>query len=76
MSDIYRQAFGAALPTATEPEPEPTIERIPRTYDGCTWYAHAVDGTGERIGATARTKRDALTRFSERWAMFAGKAAR
>ncbi|MDL5351155.1 hypothetical protein [Microbacterium sp. zg-YB36] len=66
----YRQPFGAPLPTATEPEPTPTVERIPRTVDGCTWYAYA-EHNGGRIGATARTKRDALVRFSAQWARFA-----
>lgn len=69
-TDTYRQTFGQAAPVSTIPEPTPTVERIPRTVDGCTWYAHA-EHDGERIGATARTKRDALARFSEQWGRFA-----
>lgn len=69
--DIYRQAFGEAPPAAKTPAPTPTIERIPRTVDGSTWYAHAQGPDGQTIGTTSRTKRDVLTRFSEQWARFA-----
>lgn len=69
--DIYRQTFGEAPPAAKTPAPTPTIERIPRTVDGSTWYAHAQGPDGQTIGATSRTKRDVLTRFSEQWARFA-----
>lgn len=70
-ADLYRHEFGATLPTPSAPEPVPAVERIPRTFDGCTWYAHAPATDGEKIGATARTRRDVLARFSEKWAMFA-----
>lgn len=69
-ADTYRQAFGEAAPVSMIPEPTPTVERIPRTIDGGTWYAYS-EHDGERIGATARTKRDVLTRFSEQWGRFA-----
>lgn len=71
ITDLHRQVFGAPAPVASQPEPTPTVERIPRTFDGCTWYAYADDASGERIGITARTKRDVLARFSEQWARFA-----
>ncbi|MGO2188869.1 MAG: hypothetical protein ACTH4Y_11575 [Microbacterium gubbeenense] len=67
---IYRQAFGEAPPTVTAPAPKPIVERIPKTVDGSTWFAYS-DDNGERIGATARTKRDALAGFTEQWARFA-----
>lgn len=51
--------------------PTPTIERIPKTIDGCTWYAWATKPDGTIIGATSRTKRDLLTEFSEQWSRFA-----
>jgi hypothetical protein len=69
-ADLYRQAFGQPAPVSPVPEPTPTVERIPRTVDGSTWYAYA-ERNGERIGATASTKRDALKRFSEQWGRFA-----
>lgn len=50
--------------------PTPTVTRIPRTVDGCTWYASAKDASGDTIGASARTKRDVLVRFSEQWERF------
>lgn len=71
MSTIYRQAFGAPLPVANSPEPVPTVERIPKTIDGCTWYASHPGPDGETIGATGRTKKRALESFSEQWARFA-----
>ena len=71
MTDTYyRQAFGQAAPVATIPEPVPTVERIPRTVDGSTWYAYS-DANGQRIGATSRTRKGALAQFSEQWARFA-----
>lgn len=70
-TDLFRQQFGTPAPTASAPEPTPTVERIPRTFDGCTWYAYANDANGERVGATASTRRGALARFSEQWGRFA-----
>lgn len=70
MTTTHRQAFGEAAPTSTIPTPEPIIERIPKTIDGSTWFAYS-DENGERIGATSRTKRDALVGFAEQWGRFA-----
>lgn len=70
-SGISRQVFGAPVPVATGPAPAPTIERIPRTVDGCTWYAYAFTASGDKVGATARTKRDALLGFADQWTRFA-----
>lgn len=51
--------------------PTPTIERIPKTIDGCTWYAYVTKDDGTVIGATSRTKRDLLSEFAEQWGRFA-----
>lgn len=51
--------------------PTPTIERIPKTVDGCTWYAWATKPDGTIVGETSRTKRDLIPAFYEQWARFA-----
>lgn len=51
--------------------PIPNIERIPKTFDGCTWYAWATKPDGTVIGATSRTKRDLIPAFNEQWNRFA-----
>lgn len=51
--------------------PTPTIERIPKTRDGCTWYAWATKPDGTVIGETSRTKRDLIPQFNAQWERFA-----
>lgn len=55
--------------------PSPTIERIPKTIDGCTWYAWALKPDGTIVGETSRTKRDLIPAFNEQWARFANTDA-
>lgn len=49
--------------------PTPTVERIPRTVDGGTWYASVTTENGT-IGATGRTKKAALAYFQDQWIRF------
>lgn len=55
--------------------PTPTIERIPKTIDGCTWYAWATKPDGTIVGETSRTKRDLIPAFNEQWVRFSGTDA-
>jgi len=50
----------------------PIVDRIPRTIDGCTWYAYSDQSAHGRIGATGRTKASALDNFAEQWERFGG----
>lgn len=68
--NIHRQAFGAEAPTTDVPMPELTIERIPKTIDGCTWHVFTHRADGVEIGATGRTRKAALEEMEMKWAMF------
>ena len=52
--------------------PTPTIERISRTIDGCTWYAWHIMADGSVLGASSRTKRDLIPVFEAQWLRFSG----
>lgn len=51
--------------------PAPTVTRIPRTVDGCTWRAEAHTPDGRLIGATAHTRAGVLEAFADQWERFA-----